>query len=436
MDGEVTQPLRIFPAALDEELGHPELGKGEGDEDVDRVHDHKGRDRAAGVEQKSNGGYPHQEDAVAHGQAHRQGGEAVREPGVDGHVGHDPRTVHEAGLGRHQQQGALGEDGDERDPVPHWPVPKEGVGQYGVEGLPLHRFDTHQRLAEKEYPGGEGQRGGHVDHGALACLDSRFAHDLQTVGDRLDPGVGTAPQGVGTHEEEQDAEHADAGKVMLETCLDIADQRAAFFGVGQNPIDQHQNMTGYEGHEDRDHDRYGLLDTADVEDDQDHRQETGHRHLVVVVPFGNVAEDRIAAGGDGDGDGHHVVHQQGAARDHAGLLPQHVGGHDVTAATMREVLDDARIGIGDDEDRQRGVFTQGAEGLLGTIGRGGQSVGSQTDPGQNRDQGQLVKQMRIFKVFRAADYGADELLQRRCYLLSFRPFHHDPRLWRYLPLQR
>ncbi len=138
--------------SLDEKLRHPQLGEGKGDEDVDGVHDHQGRNRAVGVEQQGNGGDAHEENAVAHGQADRQGGEAVRQPGVDGHVGHDPRSVDKAGLGRHQQQGAFGEDGDEGNPVPHRPVAEQAVGQHGIEGLPLHRLDPHQRIAENSTP--------------------------------------------------------------------------------------------------------------------------------------------------------------------------------------------------------------------------------------------------------------------------------------------
>ncbi len=214
---------------------------------------------------------------------------------------------------------------------------------------------------------------------ALAGLYPRLPHDLQAVTNRLDTGVGTAPQGISPHEEEQDAEDADAGEVVFQAGLDIADQRAAFIGMGEDSVDQHQNMAGDEGHEDRRHDRYGFLDAADVEDDQDHRQGAGYRDLVMMETLGDVTEDGIAAGGDRDGDGHHVVHQQGASRNDPGLLPQHVGGHDVAPAAVGEMLDDARIGVRDDEyrqrggqaekDRQVGVLSQSPEGLLGAVGR-------------------------------------------------------------------
>src|SRR5690242_13105543 len=113
---------------------------------------------------------------------------------------------------------------------------------------------------------------------------------------------------------------------MAETGLYITHQWTAFFRVGKDPVEQHQNMTGNKDHEDRGQDRYGFLDPTDVEDDQDHGQGTGNRHLVMVESFGNITEDGIAAGGDGDGDGHHVVHQQGAPRDYPGLFAQHMGG--------------------------------------------------------------------------------------------------------------
>ena len=247
--------------------------------------------------------------------------------------------------------------------------------------FPCHRLDkTSEQVTEKEERGGKGQRGGHVEHGALAGLHPWLAHDLQAVGDRLDAGVGAAPQGVGPHEEQQDADHADGGDVVADAAAKLAHHRDEAVRVDGDPVDEHDDVGRHEEHEDRRQDRYRFLDAPDVEDDQDHYQEAGEGNLEVVILDRQVAEDRIHAGGDRDGDGHHVIDQQGAARNDPGLLPQHVGGHDVSAAAVGEVLDDARIGVGDDEDRQGhchgqekrkvGVLSQGPEGLFRTVGRG------------------------------------------------------------------
>ena len=125
------------------------------------------------------------------------------------------------------------------------------------------------------------------------------------------------------------------------------------------------------------------------------------------------AEDGVAAGDDGDGDRQHVVDEQGAAGEDAGLLAQGVRGDDVAAAARGEVLDDARVGVGDDEDGQGGgqgqdqgqvgVLAQDLEGLLGTVGGRGQAVGAEPDPGQDGDQGDLVEERRVLDVAGLAD---------------------------------
>jgi hypothetical protein len=83
--------------------------------------------------------------------------------------------------------------------------------------------------------------------------------------------------------------------------------------------------------------------------DQHQYQHGAERDLVDMVRQGQEAEHSIAAGHDGYCDGQNVIHQQGAAGDHSGLLPQGMGGHDVASAAMGKVLYDPGIGVGDDE---------------------------------------------------------------------------------------
>ena len=135
VDRQVLLPVRLLAPVLDEEAGHAQLGQREGQEDVDRVHDHQGRDAAARVEEEQDGRAAHEQDAVLHGQPVRERGEAVGEPVVDGHVGHDPRPVDEAGLGGDEEQGALREDGDQGQDAAEAPAAEDLAGQDGVEGL-------------------------------------------------------------------------------------------------------------------------------------------------------------------------------------------------------------------------------------------------------------------------------------------------------------
>ena len=65
------------------------------------------------------------------------------------------------------------------------------------------------------------------------------------------------------------------------------------------------------------------------------------------------AEERVARGGDRDGDGEDVVDQQGGARDDPGTGPKQVAGDHVAAAAAGELLDDAAIGGRDQQHRKR-----------------------------------------------------------------------------------
>jgi hypothetical protein len=74
----------------------------------------------------------------------------------------------------------------------------------------------------------------------------------------------------------------------------------------------------------------------------------------VVIILWDVTEHGIHASCNGDGNGQHIVNQQRTTRDNASLLSQHVSGNYIAAATMRKVLDDARVSIGDNENGQGG----------------------------------------------------------------------------------
>ena len=132
----------------------------------------------------------------------------------------------------------------------------------------------------------------------------------------------------------------------MKPCIEIRRQGSKAAGMGKNAVQQHKNMGDYKGGEDRRHHRDGFLDSPDVKDDQQHRQHTGHGNLVLVILLRNVTEHGIHAGGDGYGDSQHIVHQQGTSGDNPRLFPQHVAGHDISAAAMGKMLDDAGVGVG------------------------------------------------------------------------------------------
>ena len=182
---------------------------------------------------------------------------------------------------------------------------------------------------------------------------------------------------------------------------------------------------GYdEDDEDRRQHGHRFLDAAQVDDDE---KDDGHdleRDLERLVGRREEAEDGVTAGDDGDGDRQHVVDEQGRSGDDAGLLAQGVGGDDVAAASGREILDDARVGVGDDEDRQGrgqgqedgqvGVLAQDLESLFRAVGGGREAVGAEADPGQDRDQGELVEEGRILDVAGLPDQGPPDLPADAC----------------------
>ncbi len=85
------------------------------------------------------------------------------------------------------------------------------------------------------------------------------------------------------------------------------------------------------------------------------------------------------------------------------------------------------------QDGQVGVLPQGAEGFLRAVGRGGKAVGSQAHPGQDRDQGHLVKEMRVLDEFGIAEYGAGDLPENAFGGGTVFRFHADSPEWRPVP---
>jgi hypothetical protein len=107
-------------------------------------------------------------------------------------------------------------------------------------------------------------------------------------------------------------------------------------------------------------------------------------------------EDGVGARRDGDGDGQHVVDQQGASGDHSPGGIQELGGHQVAPAAGGEQLDDLAVARGEHEHRDHGaqrheeaqvvVPPQRDPRLLGTVAGAGQTIRSQAHPGEERQE--------------------------------------------------
>ena len=64
---------------------------------------------------------------------------------------------------------------------------------------------------------------------------------------------------------------------------------------------------------------------------------------------GQETKDRIDAGGNGYGDRQHIIDQQCTPGDNTRPFAEGVSGHHIPAASGGKMLDDSRIGIGNDE---------------------------------------------------------------------------------------
>src|SRR5205085_5410175 len=144
------------------------------------------------------------------------------------------------------------------------------------------------------------------------------------------------------------------------------------------------------------------------------------RQLPGVPLLWEVAEDGLAAGRDRGSAGQDVIDQQRRAAHHAGARSDQARGDDVSAAAEREMLDDLRVGGGDDEDGDPGrereedgevlVLAEVLEGLFRTVRAGGQAVRAEADPGEKGRQRERVKELRILDVLGTAQEDPLEAL--------------------------
>ena len=405
VDEEPMEPCRLpmtnFPPVLD----HPELGEGEDQEHVDTVQDDQKRDGPTGQPHQEEGGRSHDQDPILGDQPVAEQGEAGRHPAVQGHIGQDPGAVQKTRLSRHEEDHSLGDEGRQDEGPAGGDFTGQPLEQDGVQGLACLRLDPIQQIRQDESASDEGQAGRHVQHRPLARLDPGLPQDGETVTDSLDTRVGAAPQAVGVEQEEENPCQAHLGDRRLQFPARLLKDRRQVAQVAGDGLDDSQGVSDDKQQEYRDQGQDRLPDPPQVQDRQKENGRQGHGQFVAVPGRRQKAEDGIDAAGDGDRDRQDIVDQEGTTGHHADGRGDQLPGDQITPAACREQLDDLDIAGADDEygqgrhdrqeDGQVGMPLQGQEGLLRPVTGRRDAVGSQTDPGQEGDEGDLVEDARL-----------------------------------------
>ena len=139
----------------------------------------------------------------------------------------------------------------------------------------------------------------------------------------------------------------------------------------------------------------------------------GKLHLPHLPFHRQQAEQRVGAARHAEGDGQHIIANQGATGHHPRRRRQQFAGDQVTAAAAGKGLDDLRITRADDDNRQDGGngdeqaqkrvrFQRDKRRFRAVTGRR-QPIRAQTDPGEQGDQRGLVEQAFVGKIPRPAD---------------------------------
>jgi hypothetical protein len=171
-----------------------------------------------------------------------------------------------------------------------------------------------------------------------------------------------------------------------------------------------------EEHEDRCEDLHRLANAAQVEHNEEREAEELGREFVRKETKRKDRPELIARARDRHGDGKDVVDEERAAADDADPVAEEFRRHEVSAAAARKVLDQVRVGDGDDSDRDDGhrdddnremrVRAERLVSLLGAVGRRREAVRSQADPREDRDEGDVVEDVGIGDVARRTDDDA------------------------------
>ena len=199
-------------------------------------------------------------------------------------------------------------------------------------------------------------------------------------------------------------------------------------GLQADAAEDEDDVRPDEGEEDGEEELDRFLHAPQVQ----HREQGERGHLDGQLPdvpgMREVAEDRLASRCDRGGGGEHVIDEERGAADHAGARTEQPRADGVSAASEGEVLDDLRVGGGNDEDRQpRGereedrqvlVLPEVLERLFRTVSGRAEPVGAEADPGEESCQrnvldeplsnldAKLREQMRIGRLLTTGDLVA------------------------------
>ena len=157
-----------------------------------------------GVEQRGERRDAHQNDAVLRGEAVGERRERCGTQRVHRHVGEHARPIDKAGLGGDDEQRALGEAGS----GPRRRRPRGDACRRPARARTAFRVLPATGARSRAGSRAAGPQAVNASESpcraSCACRSRRgLAHDRQTVGDRLDAGVGAAAQRIGVHEQEE-----------------------------------------------------------------------------------------------------------------------------------------------------------------------------------------------------------------------------------------
>src|SRR5512144_1555368 len=98
-------------------------------------------------------------------------------------------------------------------------------------------------------------------------------------------------------------------------------------------------MHGDEGEKDRNEHRHTLLNSAQVQDDQDEQDDDLRSEAVSMPRLRQDAEDLIDPGSHGDRDREDVIHDERISRDDAEARTEQLGRDEIAASSSGEELD-------------------------------------------------------------------------------------------------
>ena len=115
-------------------------------------------------------------------------------------------------------------------------------------------------------------------------------------------------------------------------------------------IDDKQNMSSNKN------DKYGgksndwFLHAAQIHDNKHHNKKCNEDKFVFVISYWQKTENGIAAGNQRNGNRQHIVYDQGTAWYYTGAATYSICWYNVSPTAIREIFNDARIGISNDKN--------------------------------------------------------------------------------------